>query len=338
MTSSSCRCAVPFYPDPGQPQGPLPGQKIYLVTGRKVRFPGAYVSWSSADAQYKNVPSANLKSYKLWGPLEAAWFASCDRGEHRHPTSDTAAADILRKSEPPPSASSSPPGPPSTSMLPALKLQPSPTALRTGAGDSLRTPHTHVVKSTSIAAPMGTPSADSPRRSATRSPLVKPAPSLTAPKPTVSDVKPRRAGVPPARPASASPGQSAAAPPAIAGRMSYAVKYSGGGIVFGDYAEARARYHELQAAGEAPCLAPLPSLTEGVSFVEGFSGASASQARDVWINEEREARAQQVKDDWERAADRWRMKRNGVWTSESDEETESEPEVSDVSSISTGWD
>lgn len=39
------RCAVPFYADPGQPNGPQVGQKIYLVTGRNVRAPGAYASW-----------------------------------------------------------------------------------------------------------------------------------------------------------------------------------------------------------------------------------------------------------------------------------------------------
>ncbi|KAJ6511849.1 hypothetical protein DFH09DRAFT_1333513 [Mycena vulgaris] len=49
------RCAVPFYGDPGQPDSPMPGQKIYLVSGRNVRCPAAYVSWPSADTQYKSV-------------------------------------------------------------------------------------------------------------------------------------------------------------------------------------------------------------------------------------------------------------------------------------------
>ncbi|KAJ6575961.1 hypothetical protein DFH09DRAFT_1078319 [Mycena vulgaris] len=79
------RCAVPFYGDPGQPDGPVPGQKIYLVSGRNVRCPGAYVSWPSADAQYKSVSNATVKGYRRWAPLEAAWFAACDRGEHDHP-------------------------------------------------------------------------------------------------------------------------------------------------------------------------------------------------------------------------------------------------------------
>ncbi|KAJ6523887.1 hypothetical protein DFH09DRAFT_1329752 [Mycena vulgaris] len=80
-------CAVPFYGDPGQPDGPVPGQKIYLVSGRNVRCrcPGAYVSWPSADAQYKSVSNATVKGYRRWAPLETAWFAACDCGEHDHP-------------------------------------------------------------------------------------------------------------------------------------------------------------------------------------------------------------------------------------------------------------
>ncbi|KAJ6595065.1 hypothetical protein DFH09DRAFT_1305748 [Mycena vulgaris] len=79
------RCRVPFYADPGQPDGPQVGQKIYLVTGRNVGAPGVYVSWPSADAQYKSVPGATLKGYKTWEPLVAAWDGGCDRGEHAHP-------------------------------------------------------------------------------------------------------------------------------------------------------------------------------------------------------------------------------------------------------------
>ncbi|KAJ6529049.1 hypothetical protein DFH09DRAFT_1094182 [Mycena vulgaris] len=70
--------------NPGQPDGPIPGQKIYLVTGHNVRFPGAYVSWPSADSQYKSVSGATIKGYRQWTPLESAWFAGCDRGEHTH--------------------------------------------------------------------------------------------------------------------------------------------------------------------------------------------------------------------------------------------------------------
>ncbi|KAJ6523780.1 hypothetical protein DFH09DRAFT_1329815 [Mycena vulgaris] len=61
------RCAVPFYGNPGQPDSPMPGQKIYLVIGRN------------------GVPNATVKGYRQWSPLEAAWFAACDRGEHDHP-------------------------------------------------------------------------------------------------------------------------------------------------------------------------------------------------------------------------------------------------------------
>ncbi|KAJ7022493.1 hypothetical protein C8F04DRAFT_1272607 [Mycena alexandri] len=78
------RCAVPFHPDPGQPAHPT-GSKHYLVTGSNVVKPGAYSSWTSADAQYKGVSGATMKGYKSWTALESAWWAGCDRGEHKHP-------------------------------------------------------------------------------------------------------------------------------------------------------------------------------------------------------------------------------------------------------------
>ncbi|KAJ6522123.1 hypothetical protein DFH09DRAFT_1372799 [Mycena vulgaris] len=91
--ASPVHCAVPFYGDPGQPDGSVPGQKLYLVSGRNVRFPGAYVSWPSADAQYKSVSNATVKSYRSWTPLESAWFAGCERGEHTH-SSNTEGPDL----------------------------------------------------------------------------------------------------------------------------------------------------------------------------------------------------------------------------------------------------
>ncbi|KAJ7130908.1 hypothetical protein C8R46DRAFT_1235906 [Mycena filopes] len=83
--SSKFRCPVPFYPDPGQPQTPSKRDKFYLVVGKNVIRPGAYNSWSSADAQYNKVSGATAKGYANWSVLESAWFAGCDRGEHDHP-------------------------------------------------------------------------------------------------------------------------------------------------------------------------------------------------------------------------------------------------------------
>jgi hypothetical protein len=40
---------------------------------------------ASADAQYKKVPAATVKSYWDYTELRAAWHARCDRGEHDHP-------------------------------------------------------------------------------------------------------------------------------------------------------------------------------------------------------------------------------------------------------------
>ncbi|KAJ6542095.1 hypothetical protein DFH09DRAFT_1368283, partial [Mycena vulgaris] len=65
---SPVHCAVPFYGDPGQPDGPVPGQKLYLVSGRNVWFPGAYVSWPSADAQYKSVSNATCQGLQELDP------------------------------------------------------------------------------------------------------------------------------------------------------------------------------------------------------------------------------------------------------------------------------
>ncbi|KAJ7601669.1 hypothetical protein DFH06DRAFT_1352328 [Mycena polygramma] len=79
------RCDPPFHPDPGQPARPLSGQKMFLVCGRNVKAPGYYVSWPSADAQYKHVSGATLKGYYNFGLLRDAWHARCDLGEHSHP-------------------------------------------------------------------------------------------------------------------------------------------------------------------------------------------------------------------------------------------------------------
>ncbi|KAJ7156374.1 hypothetical protein C8R46DRAFT_1040910 [Mycena filopes] len=70
--------------DPFQPQEPLRGQKIYLVMGVECDTPGVYVSWPSASAQWTRYPAASLKSYSVWDDAQSAWWAGCDRGEHRH--------------------------------------------------------------------------------------------------------------------------------------------------------------------------------------------------------------------------------------------------------------
>ncbi|KAJ7093331.1 hypothetical protein B0H15DRAFT_799151 [Mycena belliarum] len=277
---NSGRCPVPFYVDPGAPDGPLPGQKIYLVTGRGVDFPGAYVSCDvrpSADAQYKGVRNATLKSYTSWAPLEAAWFAGCDRGEHSHPTADEAggdgAASAVTLREPPRSPTIAPP-----SSAPSSSPS-SPTA---------RSPHRSSHAPPSLMLPTTPP--PSPRR------------------PCVSDAHP------------APPLPSLAPPSGIAGKMAYAVRHSSGGAVFDDYSGARQLYHSLQAKGESPALSASPSLTEGVCFAEGLVAERASAARRRWIVEEHMARAQNVATTWQAATDEWRERADGVWVSASDDE------------------
>ncbi|KAJ7225300.1 hypothetical protein GGX14DRAFT_556102 [Mycena pura] len=78
----ACRpCAVHVIRDHGFSGTP---RRYWLVSGVNVKQPGAYVSWSSANAQYMGVPGAACKTYDAsqWNELESAWHASCLRGEH----------------------------------------------------------------------------------------------------------------------------------------------------------------------------------------------------------------------------------------------------------------
>ncbi|KAJ7101235.1 hypothetical protein B0H15DRAFT_943562 [Mycena belliarum] len=323
----SLRCAVPFHADPGQPAGPLPGQKIYLVTGREVRHPGAYVSWPSADAQYKKVSNATLKSYKSWEPLEAAWFAGCDRGEHDHPSAadhtlesmagsfeNLTLSSMLGAS----TTSSSPPAQAPLSDPRSAKSSRSPRPTPSTTCSARASPRPRTASSLPPAA-SALPAAPRPHSSKSRGSKRCKSPTGAA---ETTMAAPNSA--PPLSPASA----------AIIGKMVYAVKHGSGGIVFDDYACARAFYHRLQSEGQRPSLATSASLTEGVSYVEGFSIDADAAARRGWIDEELEARGRHVVRDWEKAMDGWRRKRSGVWTSESDDGTSGESDLSDDASLS----
>ncbi|KAJ7679977.1 hypothetical protein B0H17DRAFT_1138884 [Mycena rosella] len=283
-------CAVPFYGDPGQLRRPLEGQKLYLVTGRQVRFPGAYVSWPSASAQYSDVSNATLKGYKSWSTLGAAWFASCARGEHEHPSkgdAHTVSSTTPRQPTPPTIPVTPPPSPRPTAptlLESSSKCAPSPASGRS---------HRH----------KGRPTAD-------------PRPIITSTSEVHAAPMPRSSSH-------------------ISGKMAYAVvvaKNGEGGVVFDDYASARDHYHRLQASGVRPSLASTPSLTEGVCFVEGVPVAAAvspvARARQVWIQEERAARTQNLSSAWEQGVDGWRE----VWTIPSDDETDEESSVTTGSS------
>ncbi|KAJ7180061.1 hypothetical protein C8R43DRAFT_941786 [Mycena crocata] len=93
--NSSLDCTAPVFSDPGM-ESSAPARANfywYLVMGREVQAPGAYRSWASADAQYKRVSGASLKGYDRneWPQLAAAWRASCERGEHRHASTQATA-------------------------------------------------------------------------------------------------------------------------------------------------------------------------------------------------------------------------------------------------------
>ncbi|KAJ7360904.1 hypothetical protein DFH08DRAFT_951541 [Mycena albidolilacea] len=83
--TSPYRCNPPYYPHPGEPNTLLARRKLYLVCSRRVKKPGMYTSWASADAQYKHVPGATVKGYRDYNELKAAWHSRCDLGEHNHP-------------------------------------------------------------------------------------------------------------------------------------------------------------------------------------------------------------------------------------------------------------
>ncbi|KAJ6471024.1 hypothetical protein C8R45DRAFT_937190 [Mycena sanguinolenta] len=57
-------CEPPFYPDPGELNQPPPNKKIFSVCGREVEKLGGYLSWTSADAAYKFVSGATVKSFR----------------------------------------------------------------------------------------------------------------------------------------------------------------------------------------------------------------------------------------------------------------------------------
>ncbi|KAJ7645776.1 hypothetical protein B0H17DRAFT_1215907 [Mycena rosella] len=251
---------------------------MYLVSGRNVEFPGVYVSWPSAAAQYHTTSSATVKKYKTWASLQAAWFAGCDRGEHDHPTSND-------------------PQQPSMDGTLAVRSSAAPSSSQTFAA-----PHLLPSREARHVKPLWSPSA----------------PGFPSPAPAATDTRSR------------SPARDAAA---IPGKMAYAVRHNGQGVVFDDYSVARTLYHKIQAEGGSPALASSPSLTEGICFIEEFCAENSSaegSRRRRWIEEERAARTRRVVRTWGYAVDSWRKGGNGVWTSESDES-----EGSDESSVST---
>ncbi|KAJ7907454.1 hypothetical protein B0H13DRAFT_2332369 [Mycena leptocephala] len=279
------RCAVPFYPDPGQPDSPSAYNKTYLVTGRLVKRPGAYGSWTSADIQYKSVSAVTVKGYKSWHALECAWFAGCDRGEHAHPAGPT--PNGRAPSSPTPSPLPLPSSlPPSPSMPPSLPL-PSPSSPTSRLRSPADSPSLHIHS----------------RSESIRSVAVS---STLPPSPPASPCPPARL---PHTPLDAS---VADAPPTLQRRakadrarpswlMAYAVRSNGQGVVFGSYEQARGLYHQLQAQGHDASLAASPSLTDSVSFVEGFPvGGSSVEAtrRRAWIHEEYDARQRRLIDTW----------------------------------------
>ncbi|KAF8197311.1 hypothetical protein K438DRAFT_1760095 [Mycena galopus ATCC 62051] len=92
-------CAVPIFDDSNAPGAK---GKYYLVTGFNVARAGAYSSWHTAHAQCTGVSGATIKGYTRneWPHLEAAWTASCQRGEHSHDPPVAAPSTPMRAAPP----------------------------------------------------------------------------------------------------------------------------------------------------------------------------------------------------------------------------------------------
>ncbi|KAJ7429962.1 hypothetical protein B0H11DRAFT_2264497 [Mycena galericulata] len=306
--SSPSSCPVPFYYDPGQPDSPLPNQKLYLVFGRNVACPGAYASWPSADAQYKSVSDATLKSYKLWEPLEAAWVASCGRGEHPHPPATTNGCGMRLIYESPFGAGRTMSGPPAPAPVPASP------AIGKMASPATRTitPTTPVHRST-----------PGPQRLRQSNHVPQP---LRQSIPATSPASPTPSGAP--NKARVTVGNESPGVQTIPGKNAYAVRDGAQGAIFDEFRAARDMYHRLQSEGKSPSLWTGPSLTDAVCFVENFRTQGVSPEagrRRKWIEEEYEARHQLLVD---LGVDIWQSSRDDEWKTDSD--------VSDCSDSSAG--
>ncbi|KAJ7434842.1 hypothetical protein B0H11DRAFT_2257925 [Mycena galericulata] len=230
MASSPVHCEVPIHRDPGS-EGPV--TKYYLVTGINVETPGAYTSWHSANAQYRNVSSASLKGYRPqeWALLLAAWHASCERGEH-HPHQESAEAT---------------PGRPANSReVAAVAVSPSPAR---------------------VVAPPATP----PRMVARGGHAPDSATSSTQALPTSPHSTPRtrrRDQSPPLRIVAIESRSPSPDVEATLAATAYAVYCAGAGRVFDEYTRAAEYYVGLQRQGLHPVLSIVESLAAAVSVVE----------------------------------------------------------------------
>ncbi|KAJ7429596.1 hypothetical protein B0H11DRAFT_2265219 [Mycena galericulata] len=309
--STADRCALPFHPDPGQPQAVAAGEKIYLISRRDCQKAGAYVSWPSASAELNRYATASVKTYYLWSQAESAWWAACDRGEHAHHAAETLARPRTA---------------PSSDKKTGRKLTEvsSPgTSHRHGSPSTARSPKSKEA----------VPVFDIPSRSPSPQPSKKKpapfsrsksaAPAVQAPAPTSRS---KSAATSRSKPA------AAAAPALLVGRRVYAVRCRDGlgGAVFSSFSEARDWYHAKHAAGLVPALLTADSLTAGVNLLEEFLDVDPRMGeRASLVEEEARARRKKVKADMERA-----KHRREVLEMLQDARDSSEPHSSDESDVS----
>ncbi|KAJ7149515.1 hypothetical protein C8R43DRAFT_1128509 [Mycena crocata] len=336
-TMTLYRCEPPFFPDPGQPTQPQPGQKLYLVCGRNLRAPGVYASWPTAEAEWKSVPrdsGSSCKSYYSLSKLRSAWYARCDCGEHDHPVDPALvnAVPLYFISSPSPSPERSPPPyvpvgssnagtwqrqasypPPATSPSPVQPRVPrSPVAI-----PRPRPPAPAQAQAPSRAA-HGAYFAD--RRAPASAPGAR-APAATARVPPPSATSPPS----PDRPATATPAASAQP----LGLASYAVRIGGEGEVFTSAHEARHRFLTLQSEGKSPSMVSCASLARCLKWIQDTpldTGPATTQLRG-WAEEENRARRERVEAQREREVHRMEIlaaldvERREIYSSDSDGES-----------------
>ncbi|KAF8190275.1 hypothetical protein K438DRAFT_1971146 [Mycena galopus ATCC 62051] len=259
---SRYRCEPCFYPDPGEPATPPKNQKVYLVCGGEVMKPGGYLSWPSADAAYKFVSGATLRSYRNWDLLRAAWHARCDAGAHDHP----ARSPLVSAS--------------STEQVLSGTAHPSPCGRVQRCSPPLRT---YIIDSrspspTPVACAL-VPSGTSAGRSHTRVSAARTPPRLS---PRLSDPPPYALFSPLTSHRQMSP--------APAQEHCYAVRVGREGEIFSSAAEARARFNALRTNGVEAGFVIASSVDLCVDWINDTpSEAEVEQARIInYADEDRD--------------------------------------------------
>ncbi|KAJ7720218.1 hypothetical protein DFH07DRAFT_972700 [Mycena maculata] len=218
--------------------------------------------------------------------MHAAWFASCDRGEHDHPADPKLvpiSVPLFPPSSPahvPSSPAHAPSSPLRTRASPAVRSVRSPHASSSRVADSFPGPY------------LWTPSpATSPPPALGRKVKVFSADSET---PRASRSSTKKTPVIEISSQSPSPEQAASIPHAVPapGLRAFAVRLGTQGWVFGDSEHAREKFHEMQSWGRRVEMATAAGFTRALAFAEHVgpkADSDEAQRRARWVEEEHRA-------------------------------------------------